>query len=303
MNLIDPKDYHYAICSLREFFVERGFVEVPVQSRLSILAACEDPRTIATFDYAGSVYPLPQTGQMWLEHELLKNPDFPGVFCQSTSYRNEPNPIPGRHDLIFPMFEFEIQGTVDDLIELERELLVSLGFDSQSFYQAPYDDLCHELGVDEIDAPAEDRIWKEISNVCFITDFPVRTSPFWNMKMHQNGTHAKKVDIILYGIETFGSAERSTDSDQMRDSFFSISDGMYADTLMAQFGRKRIKKELDEFLALPMIPRVGCGIGITRLIRALSYLKLESRNKVHKGMFQTVTSCNKITNVEITRQT
>lgn len=302
MNLIDPKDYHVAISLLREFFVDRGFVEVPVQSRLSILAACEDPRTIATFDYAGAVYPLPQTGQVWLEIELLKNPSLQGVFCQSTSYRNEPNPIPGRHDLIFPMFEFEMIGTIDNLIELERELLVTLGFDNQSFYQATYDDLCNDLGTDEIDATAEERIWKEISNVCFITDFPVKTSPFWNMKMHQSLTHANKVDVILYGIETFGTAERSNDPDQMRNSFYSISNGMYADTLMARFGRERVQKELDEFLALPMIPRVGGGIGITRLIRALSYLEVEKGNKTQHGLYHKVTPHNQTTNVEISRR-
>ena len=56
---------------LRSFFIKRGFTEVNTQDRLSILAACEDPTTVATFDYAGEKWPLPQTGQMWLEYELL----------------------------------------------------------------------------------------------------------------------------------------------------------------------------------------------------------------------------------------
>ncbi len=42
-------------------------IENMTQSRLSILAACEDPTTISTYNYAGEVWPLPQTGQMWLE--------------------------------------------------------------------------------------------------------------------------------------------------------------------------------------------------------------------------------------------
>jgi len=92
---------------LRTFFLQKGYVEVNTQDRLSILAACEDPTTVATYKYMGKVWPLPQTGQMWLEYELLKNPTLPGVFCLSTSYRQEKNPIPGRHKMIFPMFEFE----------------------------------------------------------------------------------------------------------------------------------------------------------------------------------------------------
>ena len=112
--IVDTRDYNYVVSKLRSFFKSKGFLEAHPQNRLSILAACEDPWTVASFDYAGSVWPLPQTGQMWLEYELLKNPEAPGYFCQSTSYRQEPNPTEGRHDLIFPLFEFEMHGGMDD---------------------------------------------------------------------------------------------------------------------------------------------------------------------------------------------
>ena len=108
-NYIACKDicaYSKTVNMLRSFFLDRGYVEAHTQDRLSILAACEDPTTLATFAYGGCVWPLPQTGQMWLEYELLKNPELPGVFCVSTSYRQEKNPTPGRHETIFPMFKF-----------------------------------------------------------------------------------------------------------------------------------------------------------------------------------------------------
>ena len=106
------------MASLRSFFLTKGFQEVHTQNRLSILAACEDPTTVATYDYNGEVWPLPQTGQMWLEYELLSKPEIPGFFCVSTSYRQEPNIIEGRHDTIFPMFEFEFPGTMTRSYEL-----------------------------------------------------------------------------------------------------------------------------------------------------------------------------------------
>jgi aspartyl/asparaginyl-tRNA synthetase len=56
----------------------------------------------------------------------LKNPDWEGYFCISTSYRAEKDPITGRHELIFPMFEFESKGTLEDLIKLEAELINDL---------------------------------------------------------------------------------------------------------------------------------------------------------------------------------
>ena len=87
--LIDPQKYTKTVDLLRSFFLSKGFYEVHTQNRLSILAACEDPETVATYEYNGEVWPLPQTGQMWLEYELLKNPEAPGFFCVSTSYREK----------------------------------------------------------------------------------------------------------------------------------------------------------------------------------------------------------------------
>ena len=73
-QLINPQKFTDTVGLLRSFFLEKGFLEVHTQNRLSILAACEDPFNVATYNYADQVWPLPQTGQMWLEHELLTKP-------------------------------------------------------------------------------------------------------------------------------------------------------------------------------------------------------------------------------------
>ena len=87
------------------------------------------------------------------------------------------------------------------------------------------------------------------------------------MKQNGDGT-AAKIDVIIAGQETIGSAERSSDTDEMRDQFHTISNGMYADLLYGQFGKERVEAELEEFLSYDFIPRTGGGIGMTRLIRA-----------------------------------
>ena len=89
------------------------------------------------------------------------------------------------------------------------------------------------------------------------------------MKQNGDGT-AAKIDVIISGQETIGSAERSSDTDEMMTMFHEISDGMYADLLYELFGKQRVDKELDEFLALDFVPRVGGGIGITRLLTAMN---------------------------------
>jgi aspartyl/asparaginyl-tRNA synthetase len=264
-------EYHIVTKKLRVFFESKGFIEVHTQSRLSILAACEDPETIATFDYDGIKWPLPQTGQMWLEYELLTNPDANGFFCLSTSYRNEPNPVEGRHEKIFPMFEFELKGNMEDMIALERELLEFLGFgNKETFASSNYDDVCKKYNATELDNDHEDILCKENGPIFFLTMFPNFTSPFWNMKLNDESTkHANKVDVIIHGMETIGSAQRSNDPDEMRKQFYSISDGKYAQILFDNFTKERVETELDEFLKFNFIERSGGGIGLTRLVRGM----------------------------------
>jgi aspartyl/asparaginyl-tRNA synthetase len=267
-QLIDPSKFTSTVGLLRSFFLEKGFLEVHTQNRLSILAACEDPFNVATYNYAGQVWPLPQTGQMWLEHELLSQPSAKGFFCVSTSYRQEPNAIPGRHDIIFPMFEFEMPGDIKDLKKMEYELCKYLGFVIPT--EKPYSLWQDLYSVDsdvELEAEHETLMYKDFVTA-MITDFPEMTSPFWNMSRNGDGT-SKKIDVILGGMETIGSAERSTDVEQMRDTFHSITDGAYSELLFKLFGRERVEAELEEFLKFDFFPRVGGGIGMTRMIAAL----------------------------------
>jgi aspartyl/asparaginyl-tRNA synthetase len=262
-------EYDKVVTKMRKFFKEKkGFTEVPTQSRLSILAACEDPKTIAQFNFDGVDYPLPQTGQMWLEYELLNNPSVEGVFCISTSYRNEPNPIDGRHQKIFPMFEFEKKGTMQDMIKLEDELLEFLGFE-RDYLHCTYDGLCERYETDILEAEHEEMMSKEISTKLFLKNFPKRTHPFWNMKENTDKDVFNKVDVILHGQETIGSAERSTDKDSMKWNFLNQTDGDYSELLFRKFGKNRVMKELDEFLDHDFFPRFGGGIGINRMARAM----------------------------------
>jgi len=274
------KDFDAAVTKLRDFFKGKGFVEVHTQDKLSILAACEDPTTMSTYNYAGNVFPLPQTGQMWLEHYLLEHPEEQGFFCLSTSYRNEPNPVPGRHDLIFPMFEFESKGDMDDLLQLEKELLEHLGFNRDMYPdnvypEGDYEDVAKKYDVDILEHEHETQLENDYGPVYFLKNFPERTSPFWNMAFCDGDTtHSKKVDVIIHGVETIGSAQRSCDKEAMRHTFNTISDGGYADMLYGNFTKERVQTEMNSFLSKEFFPRFGGGIGMTRMVRALKMSNL-----------------------------
>jgi len=283
-TLISPQDFTKTTSLLRSFFSDhRGFLEVHTQNRLSILAACEDPTTVSTYNYSDEVWPLPQTGQMWLEYELLKDPSLLGVFCLSTSYRQEQNPIEGRHDLIFPMFEFEAPGDFEDLLKMENDLCKFLGFScdhernryTEDFPGGLYQSLVAHYGADgELDAEHEKNLYEEYGDVFFLTHFPESTSPFWNMKLDKMDVKkenklANKCDVIMGGMETIGSAERGTDVDEMRNQFYTISEGEYSKLLFDLFGRERVEYELEQFLSFDFFPRFGGGIGVTRMISAM----------------------------------
>lgn len=264
--------FDFMIRKLRQFFQhEKGFIEVPSQSRTSILAACEDPRTITQYCLGGVDYPLPQTGQMWLEAELLKNQSWPGVFCVTTSYRDEPHPIAGRHFRIFPMFEFEAAGGFDDLKSLEEELVTFLGFDKPKTIS--YTDVCQKYGCSIIDANHELELYKEMGSSISLEKFPLRTNPFWNMKQYQGDLYSK-IDVLLHGMETIGSASRESDKELMYERFHTIENGEYSNLLFSKFTKKRVMEELETYLSLPMIERFGAGIGMTRLERAMQMSNL-----------------------------
>ena len=272
-QLINPQKFTDTVGLLRSFFLSKGFLEVHTQNRLSILAACEDPFNVATYNYAGETWPLPQTGQMWLEHELLTKPSSQGFFCVSTSYRQEPNAIPGRHDIIFPMFEFEMPGDINDLKAMEYELCEYMGFKDPT--EKTYAEWQTHFGIgSDVEMDAQHELDMEAKfGPTLITDFPEMTSPFWNMSRNEGGKTSKKIDVILGGMETIGSAERSCDVDMMRDTFYSITDGAYSKLLFELFGKERVEAELEKFFKFDFFPRVGGGIGITRLIPALQAIE------------------------------
>ena len=168
---------------------------------------------------------------------------------------------------------------MEDLIQLERELLVHLGFKTPAgdteYPREKYAKVAEQYGVRELENEHEEKMGEEHGSVFFLTDFPNYTSPFWNMQQSKEVEgEAKKVDVIMHGIETIGSAQRSCDPEEMKRQFYSISEGGYSDILFSKFSKERVETELNKFLEHKFFDRSGGGIGITRMIRALKLSNL-----------------------------
>ena len=165
------------------------------------------------------------------------------------------------------------------MIKLEKELLEYMGFPIlgvDGYPQRQYTDMMKKYDTMDLEHFHEQQMEKDYGPVLFLTDFPYHTSPFWNMK--KNGDTAEKVDVIIHGIETIGSAERSCNKDEMREQFLTISNGGYSGLLFEKFGKVRVNKELEAFLDRDFFPRFGGGIGMTRMIRAMEKSDLIDRD-------------------------
>ena len=176
---------------------------------------------------------------------------------------------------------------------LETELLEYMGFgDKNTFPGGDYEMVALNYETKELEHEHEEKLNKDYGPVYFLKNFPNFTSPFWNMKQSEDGAQAKKIDVILHGMETIGSAERSTDPQEMRDQFYKISDGNYANILFSNFTKERVEKELDEFLNYNFIPRCGGGIGITRMIRALKLSDLLYPSEIKNTLSENTSEHN-----------
>ena len=256
---INMRDYSEVVRRVRQFFEEKGWYEVFNQSRLSILSASMDPNTIVTYNFAGQVWPLPQSGQLWLEYELLSHPEAPGVFCLSSSY----------NDGASPLVEFETRGSMKELLVLETQLLEHLGFDVKELF-------VHNECVLEENLPKEGGVGSDegtcdgtVADVIF-NNVPNSLLPFWNMKQGTDSYTGNMEVVILHGKETIRSAARATNKEEMRNLFCNTRDGDYAKSLFSKFTKERVLEELDKYLQYDMVDRCGGEIGVTALIRAMN---------------------------------
>lgn len=277
MDLLDSSKtanlYHRVTRILRDFFNTRNFRSVYMQNGLSVIASCKDPKCVQTFDCNGDVWPLPQTGQLWLDCELLtrkpENVTTKGYYCESTSYLKDPSPV----------FEFASTGDMGKLMDLETDLLRYMGYEKPlriSYLEALEMVNKHqETGV----LSCEDRevLCEEHGPVVLLYNFPKRTEPHWNVKRDPTNANIYcKVDVLMHGMTTIDSAERSCDPDHMRHAFLSLSDGEFAGFLFNKFGKERTLRDLDEFLGCTFAPYCGAAIDIRRLMRSYELLQNES---------------------------
>lgn len=250
-----------------------GGTELFLQHLPSILAACENPHSILKFMFntTNESWAMPQTNQMWLEIYLLKQ--YVEDMCHTVTYsfRDEIDTDKRDKDRTvnksFVMFEWESKGNYQFLLDTIERLVKSIGFNNITHVN--YEDVCKEFRVSIIDDFVEKQLNKYYNaDVVLLKYFPERTNPFWNMDFDQDLHLYKKVDVIINGEECGGGAQRSCDRTLQHSRFFNIEDGKYAQKLFDEFGADRVRRELESYLTLDFVERVGMGWGLSRLVKA-----------------------------------
>lgn len=156
------------------------------------------------------------------------------------------------------------------LEELEKDILNYLGYHTCCvFAKENYIDLSNKYDTEYIYHDEEHKIYNDHGPVLFLKNFPEHTNPFWNICRNYSTKTANKIDVILSGINTISSSEKSCNPNDMLKRFKTISNGQYAQILYDKFGKARVDDELNAFLKHRFILRSGGGIDITRLIRSM----------------------------------
>lgn len=201
--------------------------------------------------------------------ELLELPR--GYFAHNTSTRNEARAGDGRREFKFPLSEFEFENKsehtgFDELATFLSKLLTHLGFGVPKLVY--HEDECNKFGVEYIEDKEEQALCDKYGSAVLLGKFPLRSDPYWNMR-HAGNDIYDKIDVIIHGFESAGTAVRSCNTEEMKKQITKQDSGEYIKAMYKHFGKDRVDKEINEYLDYKFIPRCGGGLGMSRIIRGL----------------------------------
>jgi aspartyl/asparaginyl-tRNA synthetase len=194
-----------------------------------------------------------------------------GYFAHNVSTRDESRAGDGRREFKFPLTEFEFENKTeesgfDELAEFLSKLIVHLGFPEPKLVN--YEDECSKFGVEDIEDKEEQALCDKYGPVVLLGKFPQRSDPFFNMRHAGNGIY-DKIDVIVHGFESAGTAVRSCNIEEMKENIKVQDSGEYLKTMYRYFGQDRVDAEIDEYTDYNFIPRCGGGLGMSRIIRGM----------------------------------
>lgn len=123
-------------------------------------------------------------------------------------------------------------------------------------------DRARELcGTENLTEEHEQQLTDEFGPVVLLEHFQDAT---WNVRRFSGGKFAQ-VNLLIGEERCAVSSELETNKERMRHRFYK-----HSDRLRDLYGYDRLQHDLDDYLSLPMVKRIGGAIDIISLVRALS---------------------------------
>lgn len=230
-NPVSNKQYHYAVNCIRFFLIENGLIECCLQSTFPTLSS--------------------GAHQLYLESELLQNPDVTGYFCVTNVNIENPHAI--------PTAEFVIKGDVQVLESFIHNLLIYLCYHTISKYTIKdfsYITTKLNMDVNYLSNTIKQKIYNKFGAVFLLKNYPLNTTSHWTTKTNVNNTY-NKIVTILSGDEVISSYEISSDINDMRTQFHTCNEF------------EEDNDELDQYLLQSFITRSYGKISILSLIDSM----------------------------------
>ena len=248
-----PKAYQQTVNKLRAFFATRNYKEIdPHQYATTLLES-------HTAHYApGKPGTVSQAHELSLEKALLQSPELlPGVFC-----------------LTDQSCEFAARKDTNTAQTIGQALCQWLQLGDRSVHkESDYRFIADYYKTKFLSPAHEQAIWQDFSPIFTITDKPCVLNTCFTTLTQE--AHAKTTDTVLFGMSSVTSARRSCDPEDMREAFYTVSNGEYAKSLFELFGESRVMGGLEKFLVHNFFPRYGGSIGIPQLMQAIHLAKNE----------------------------
>lgn len=213
---------------------------------------------------------LNDTEQLRLEKELLNSPEYTGFFYVS---KKNQSPDSINSESVFETIEFVSKGTLSDLVKFKKNLLNYLGFSGKKTIS--YDEICEKyLNFDFSDKEIGGRVCSDLGPVVSINKFPAEVNSFWENKKGDNN-RINKVDVFMYGEKTISITEKSSDKQQIRESFYDEKNKDNYSLLCDSFGMENVNEELEKLLSFDLFSRYSGSINIDNLFRSWSISQSE----------------------------
>lgn len=270
MSLLRPfakRNYDYVVSKLVEFAKCKGLLALDT-SNPSTLAVSND--RVAACDIGEYTFPVPQTTAMHLERAILDDGFYdstPGYFSIMTSVRNEQDPVFGRDDRSFQLFEFVARGEEQDWKQWNLDLLLHLGFHDP--FTLTYEQARKRFDSSDIGAAEEWDLGRD-EPLIFLDYSPLSVEPHWFTRRMPNSDVVYDEAVLAEGLRAMSTSLRSCDPDDMRERFHTTQNGKLAKSLFCHFGKERVIQELNEYLCKDLFSRFGGGISIWRLMYGMA---------------------------------